>query len=212
MTGRRRIRVTRRIILGFRDCHVLDHIVDNVHSKALAASNDAHTNGTRVRELHVHSPGELAGRIAHEGDHGTLDSLILRPSVHHGSVVHAIDQYFVNSSFLESVLILEVARNLHGRSRGCERPGQTDDEQVLVGGVLGRVDFLDRVETLVEFDGGDLVTRFDGGEGVDRRRRAERSYSHGKDSHGGFLRTTMVRRMRIKLMRGSCFLPSLWKR
>lgn len=180
-----RIGITRRIVLGFADSHILDNIVVNVHSEALAASHNSNTGRTRVGHFHVESLGEFPERISHEGDHGALDALIFLPSLHDGGIVHAVHENFVDTGFLESVLILKVTGYLNTGSGWGEGAGQAHDDHVLARGVFRNVNLFGRSEILEESRLRELVSSLDGRKGMSCG-CAERSECQGEDFHGCF--------------------------
>ena len=54
-----------------------------------------------------------------------------RTGLHHGPVVDAHNQHFVDPLFLELVLFLKIFGDLHRRSARCEGPGQAEQEDFL---------------------------------------------------------------------------------
>ena len=103
--------------------------------------------------------------------------LILRPRLHDCCVVDRIHDDRVYSRLSERVLLLHVVRDLLGGSGGRKGPGQTQNDQRLVGGKLGQVVLLGR-PSRVEFHRRKLVAdsrqaaeqRDDCGSGKDKPR------------------------------------------
>eukprot|EP00563_Minutocellus_polymorphus_P002888 CAMPEP_0181037378 /NCGR_PEP_ID=MMETSP1070-20121207/9368_1 /TAXON_ID=265543 /ORGANISM="Minutocellus polymorphus, Strain NH13" /LENGTH=261 /DNA_ID=CAMNT_0023115087 /DNA_START=418 /DNA_END=1205 /DNA_ORIENTATION=- len=150
-----RIVIARWVVVVLGDGEPLDLTVIDNDCMALATSNDPDGGGPGVGHLHVELLGELGGRIAHEADVGSLDLLILAPSLHDGSVVDAVHEYLVDPGGLESVLILNKARDLSCGSGGSEGAWEADHYDFARFAKVGEADHLGRAEALVQIDCGD---------------------------------------------------------
>lgn len=123
----------------------------------LATSDDTNRCRSRVGHLDVKSLGKLSSGISHELDHRATNSLVISPSSHDGGIVYTPNDNLVDSSLLESVLILKVGRNLLRRSGGGKSTGQTNHKKVFALGVIGERDHVGG-ELLVEINSGDSIT------------------------------------------------------
>ena len=150
--------VASRIVVRLRNTHRLDLAVNNVQRVALAAVPQPLALRAGVVELHTQRFGQRRCRVTHERQQrGVVDLLVRRPSLHYRAIIDAVHQHFVNTRVLEFVLFLEVSRDLRGGSRGRERTGQAQQDDLLAGATLRQVDLLRR-EPKVEGDiGGNAV-------------------------------------------------------
>ena len=83
---------------------------------------------------------------------GTSDLLVLGPSAHDRRVVDAVDHHLVDSLLAELVASVLVSGNLHLGSGGRESARKADDDDLLVGNVLGDVERRRRPRRLVDLD------------------------------------------------------------
>lgn len=81
-----------------------------------------------MRHDHAQSLGELTARVGQESDHGPLNTLVSRPSLHDGAVVDAVHKDFIDARGLESSLLLKVPGHLGVGSGGGKGPRQADDD------------------------------------------------------------------------------------
>lgn len=162
-TGVLRILIACRVVIVLGDCEPCNSSIVDDECMTLATSNDSVGGGSGVVHLHVELLGELGGRIAHEADVGSINLLILAPSLHDGSVVDAVHEYLVNPGSLESVLILNKAGDLSCGSGRREGPGEAADDDFAPFAEIGQADHLGRAETLVQIDCGNAISNFDHG-------------------------------------------------
>merc|ERR1712086_177222 len=69
--------IARRIIELFTDDMGLNNAIHKVDGVALAAIEKAYAPRALVGKHHVQRYGEVRGRIAHEGNHGAFNALVL---------------------------------------------------------------------------------------------------------------------------------------
>ena len=81
-----KLTITRRIVVVLGDGEPLHLTVVDDHGMTLAAADDTDGGWSRVGHLHIELLGELGGRVAHEADVGSLNLLVLAPSLHDSSV------------------------------------------------------------------------------------------------------------------------------
>lgn len=103
------VAVTCWIIWSLTYVDRLDDTVIDVKSETLASAND--TNGWRSRMVHFHVQGrsELTGWVTHHGHEGIFDTLVFSPSLHDSRIIDAVNNYFVDTSFLECAFKLKIA-------------------------------------------------------------------------------------------------------
>lgn len=108
------------------------------------------------------------------------DLLILRPSLHDGRIVHAVDDHGVDPRLPERVLLLQVLRDLLGGSRRREGAGQTEQDDGLVLGEVRQIVLVGR-KAHVKFDGRQLVA--DGCKAARQRRSSAGCQETGALEH-----------------------------
>jgi len=109
--GGRRIVITSRIIRAFADGNIFDYSVDSVNGEAFTAPNYAHAGWPGVRQLHVELGGEVPKRVRQKGKVArtitsltVFDALVLGPSRHHGAVIDTVNDGFVDTRLLQTIL------------------------------------------------------------------------------------------------------------
>eukprot|EP00304_Pavlova_gyrans_P009922 CAMPEP_0206032606 /NCGR_PEP_ID=MMETSP1466-20131121/53_1 /ASSEMBLY_ACC=CAM_ASM_001126 /TAXON_ID=44452 /ORGANISM="Pavlova gyrans, Strain CCMP608" /LENGTH=203 /DNA_ID=CAMNT_0053406733 /DNA_START=296 /DNA_END=903 /DNA_ORIENTATION=- len=166
--GSGRVSPARRILLRVGDGNVLHHAVLDDHRRALATSVAEDAHGPSVGELQVERLGQLATRVREERDHRASNARVLRPGLHHRTIVDAKDEHLVDPLGLESRLLLKVVGDLLRGSHGGEGPGQTKENRLLALHAFCHVHLL-RWKEVVHLDRRDLVADSNG----TGRRRAE---------------------------------------
>mmetsp|Transcript_53298 Transcript_53298/g.106962 ORF Transcript_53298/g.106962 Transcript_53298/m.106962 type:complete len:206 (-) Transcript_53298:247-864(-) len=161
-----RVVVARRIVVGGGHVDGLDDAIVDEHREALAPGVPQHRHGTGVVEHQVELLGELAARVAEEGDDGALHALVLSPSRHDRPVVHAVHQHVRDALGLQIILFCQVARHLRAGSGGREGARQADQHHLLALAVVRKRHLLRR-EALVQADVRDGIADL-GLEGHDR--------------------------------------------
>jgi hypothetical protein len=161
--------ISRGIIGPLRDTDGFRDTINKVNSKAFASANDSNGRWARMGHLHVEGLRQLTCWIAHEGNVGVLYPLVFCPSIHDGTVVHAVHKYFVNARGLERVygdgrrtrvesdtsmtlvyskndfkidrltLMLKVTRDLLVGSGGCESTWKANEDQIFAFAVVCKV-------------------------------------------------------------------------
>ena len=82
-------------------------------AQALAAFVAELGHGPRMVERHAERARDGAARIAHHRDEALLVyTLVLRPRVHHCTVIDAVDDDLVDAQRLQALCLLKVARHL----------------------------------------------------------------------------------------------------
>lgn len=114
-------------------------------------------------EDHVELNSELRGGITHHRDESScrVEILVIAPGLHDRAVVHAVHDHLVHASCLQSVRVLKVTRDLRRRSGGRKGAWQANQDDVLAGGALSKVDLF-RGEAIVEGDARQLLAELNG--------------------------------------------------
>ena len=108
---------TGRIVFLLGDSHNLDGSIYHVESKSLASIDQSNRFRSRMCQFHLQLFRQQSIRVSHELDHGIFwDLLIFGPGIHDGSIIHAVNDHFINAKFLECVLVCQVPGYLAGRS------------------------------------------------------------------------------------------------
>mmetsp|Transcript_129290 Transcript_129290/g.402163 ORF Transcript_129290/g.402163 Transcript_129290/m.402163 type:complete len:256 (+) Transcript_129290:236-1003(+) len=150
--------VSRGVVCRLAHRHVADDAIVAHEDEALAAPAAERVPRPGVRHEHADGLRELAPRVGKEGDDGALHALVLGPRLHHGAVVHAVDEHLVDAGLLQLRGPVQISRNLHRGSAGGESPWQAHDDHLAALRALGHVHLPDGVEAVVNDHGGDLVT------------------------------------------------------
>mmetsp|Transcript_8491 Transcript_8491/g.30546 ORF Transcript_8491/g.30546 Transcript_8491/m.30546 type:complete len:231 (-) Transcript_8491:30-722(-) len=164
--GLRRDRALRVVVSGgvaIRLAHLdvlHDAILDDEH-EALAPGVAQSVLGAGVVHAHADGLRELAPGVRQERDDRAIHSLVLRPRLHHGAVVHAVDQDLINALGLQVNLLAQIARDLHRGSAWREGTRQPQDDDCFALRALQHVDLPDWVEAMVDGDRRDRVPRRD---------------------------------------------------
>lgn len=99
--------------------------------------------------------GQTNGRTSNNTHQPGLE--VLGPSLHDSSVVHTVHNDCMNSRLPESVLVLQIVRDLPCGSRGREGTRQTHKDHRLVLTKVGKVVLLGR-ESLVQVNAGKHIS------------------------------------------------------
>lgn len=109
--GGRWIIIASRIIRGFADGNEFDYSIDCINGEAFAAPNDAHAGWPGMRQLHVELGGEVPKWVTQKGKVArtvtgltVFYALVLSPRPHHGAIIDAIDDGFVDTRLLQTIL------------------------------------------------------------------------------------------------------------
>merc|ERR1719387_2506153 len=153
--------VARGVALRLAHGHGLDLAVVDDNDEALAPGVAEHSHRARVLEHHADPPSEPALWISHEGESTALcDPLGLCPSRHHGTVVDAEHDNFINTLSLQLRESLQVFRHLRSRSAWREGAGQAQKNHLLVLEALQQLDLFWR-ETKVQLHIWDFCPNLD---------------------------------------------------
>eukprot|EP00326_Haptolina_ericina_P012681 CAMPEP_0181213518 /NCGR_PEP_ID=MMETSP1096-20121128/24945_1 /TAXON_ID=156174 ORGANISM="Chrysochromulina ericina, Strain CCMP281" /NCGR_SAMPLE_ID=MMETSP1096 /ASSEMBLY_ACC=CAM_ASM_000453 /LENGTH=194 /DNA_ID=CAMNT_0023305157 /DNA_START=326 /DNA_END=910 /DNA_ORIENTATION=- len=126
-----------RVIGPLGDLDELHNPVFNVESKALAPPDDTFPIRAGVDQLHPEAFGEDSRRVAHHRDELLLvDTLVLRPGIHHRAIVDTVDDHLIDAELLQGVHFLKIARHLTRGSGGRKSAGKPDDEDLLARNTL----------------------------------------------------------------------------
>uniref|UniRef100_A0A7S0FGS9 Uncharacterized protein n=1 Tax=Pyrodinium bahamense TaxID=73915 RepID=A0A7S0FGS9_9DINO len=109
----------------------LDDTVIHDNGEALAPGVAKHGHGRRSVQDKVQGLREFAARVGQEGDHGTLDALVLGPALHHSTVVDAVDENLIDALRLQLSLLGQVPRHLLLGSDGREGTRQPHNNGLL---------------------------------------------------------------------------------
>mmetsp|Transcript_44807 Transcript_44807/g.129605 ORF Transcript_44807/g.129605 Transcript_44807/m.129605 type:complete len:219 (+) Transcript_44807:223-879(+) len=168
--------IASRVVWPFAHLDVLDNaVVDNKH-KALAPGVAESMLWPGMVHAHADGLRELAPRVRQESDDRAFHALILRPSLHHSTVVDAVDQHLIDALLLQLSLLAQIARDLHRGSAGREGAWQTQNDHLLALRALGHVDLPNGIEAVINGDRRDRIP------GCDHSRRYGRRGPLG--SHG----------------------------
>eukprot|EP00619_Florenciella_sp_RCC1007_P013744 CAMPEP_0205924802 /NCGR_PEP_ID=MMETSP1325-20131115/17183_1 /ASSEMBLY_ACC=CAM_ASM_000708 /TAXON_ID=236786 /ORGANISM="Florenciella sp., Strain RCC1007" /LENGTH=177 /DNA_ID=CAMNT_0053293215 /DNA_START=138 /DNA_END=669 /DNA_ORIENTATION=+ len=136
-------------VLG--DVERLDDTLVNETREPLAAARAENAARARVGHLHAEGLGELTTRVAHErNDTFLVDALVLGPSIHDGGVIHAEDDDLVDPHLRKSHHLFLVAGDLARGSRGRESAREADEDHLLVGAPLRKVDVRRVTEAMID--------------------------------------------------------------
>jgi len=114
------IAVAGRVVLPLCHIHRLHDAVVDEHRNALAAVIAQNRHWPRMLEHEPKCPREITARVTEERDHGAVHILVLRPSLHDGTIIHAEDNHIRDALRLQIILLGQVARHLPCGSSGCE--------------------------------------------------------------------------------------------
>mmetsp|Transcript_4172 Transcript_4172/g.13346 ORF Transcript_4172/g.13346 Transcript_4172/m.13346 type:complete len:274 (+) Transcript_4172:291-1112(+) len=155
-----RVVVACRVVLRLGDGDGLDLAVVHDEDEALGAHVAKHAARARVAHGHAELAREPALGVRHEGDHGALNALVLRPPLHDGTVVDAVYNDLSDALGLQLILAFQVLRHLHAGSAGREGAGQRQDHHLLLLQALLHVHLIGG-ETKVQLGLRELVTSLD---------------------------------------------------
>mmetsp|Transcript_62041 Transcript_62041/g.145562 ORF Transcript_62041/g.145562 Transcript_62041/m.145562 type:complete len:205 (+) Transcript_62041:295-909(+) len=144
-----RLGVTSGVLLRGRDPNFLHlHVVHN-HGMPLTPGVAQSSHDPSMGQLKANLFGEQRAAVTVERHDGAIDLLILRPSIHHSGVVHAVDNDIRDALGLQISLFCQVARDLLGRSGGGEGTRQAHHHHLLATDDLLKRDLLRR-EALIQ--------------------------------------------------------------
>ena len=127
---------------------------------ALATDIPQNSDRAGMGHLHTESLGQTAAGVSEKGDVRSVDILVLSPSLHDGSIIHAEHQHLIDPGLLQSNLTLQKAWDLTRRSCWRERTRKTTDDGPLASKAGSHINF-HRWEPKVKRNCGELVPNRD---------------------------------------------------
>jgi len=124
------------IILICCNVYALDHTVLDEHGKPLAPRVSKNRHRSWMVQHHTKSLCELATRITQEFDDGTIDRLIICPTLHDSTIVDTVNEHIRDALGLQLFLLFQVSRNLLRGSAGCESSRKPNQNHCLVLAVI----------------------------------------------------------------------------
>lgn len=138
--GSRRIVVPCRIVRPRRDIERPEVTVPDDGGESFTSRVPEDGHGPRMVKHQIHSLGELAARVSKKLHVGSFCLVVSRPRVHHGTVIHRIDDNGIHTGRLQLRHFCHIARNLLCRSGGRKCSGKSDQHNRLPFAQLPELD------------------------------------------------------------------------